>query len=140
MRYPGMAQHLTKALLAGVLAVTTLGASCGGGGGGKNIDDIAAKIDDAARATKPQSGLGVPEQKAEQSAERAICQALEAYSSEGAESLTELISRYAEQQQVLAQYGLNEVDPEAANRLAAAASGIDTSQQAADVASKLGCS
>ena len=122
-----------------------------GCGGAQSADDIARGIDDAVRATKPKplSELpqvnptpelqAVPEEQTEAAARRAVCRALEAYSSDPATSLSAYINEYAQRQRVLADYSLNEIDPDEADRLAAAASDIEDTQQAAEVAAELGC-
>ena len=122
-----------------------------GCGGAQSVDDIARGIDDAVRAAKPKplSELpqvnptpelrAVPEEETESAARRAVCRALEAYSSDPATSLSAYISEYAQSQRVLAEYSLNDIDPDEADRLADAASDIEDTQQAAEVASELGC-
>ncbi len=127
-----------------------------GCGGGQAPDDIARGINQAVRAAKPKPGLelprretapgrpvpgiqAVPEDQTESAAKRAVCDALVAYSADPATSLSAYISDYAERQRVLADYSLNEIDPDEADRLANAASDIENSQEAAEVASELGC-
>jgi hypothetical protein len=68
-----------------------------------------------------------------------VCNALEAYSHDASQSLSEYIHEYAESQRVLAGFNLNEIDPDEADRLADAAEAINGSQQAAEVANELGC-
>jgi hypothetical protein len=106
---------------------------------GQSADDIARNVDDAVKATKPKPGIRVPEEQSEAAAQRAVCDALEAYSADPSQSLSNYIRGYAERQRVLANFGLNEIDPDAADRLADAASDVSNSQEAADVAIELGC-
>jgi hypothetical protein len=123
------------------VVITALIAGCGGG----QADDIARGLDDAVRAAKPKPNIrapgvrAVPEEETESAARRAICDALDAYSADPSQSLSDYIADYARGQRVLANFNLNEIDPDAADRLADAASDINDSQEAADVASELGC-
>jgi hypothetical protein len=128
------------ALVASAVAITAVIAGCGG-----QADDIARGIDDAVKAAKPKPNIrapeirAIPEEETESAAKRAICDALDAYSADPSQSLSDYIAEYAEGQRVLAKFNLNEIDPDAADRLADAASDINDSQAAADVASELGC-
>jgi len=142
---------MERAVVASVFAAMGLVLGCGQG-----ADDIARGIDDAVRAAKPKPGPGilpptrppgtrpagtapVPEEETESAARRAVCSALAGYSADPSQSLSDYIGDYAERQRVLADLNLNEVDPDEADRLAAAASDINDSQEAASVASELGC-
>jgi Tfp pilus assembly protein PilP len=121
--------------------VAALVAGCGG----SSVDDIARNIDDAARAARPKIELPaprpgvVPEAETESAAMRAVCDALEAYSAEPSQALSDYIADYAERQRVLASFNLSEIDPDAADELADAASDIEDSQEAGEVASELAC-
>lgn len=118
-----------------VLIVAVLALGCNG----RSADDIAREVDDAIAATKSRIDE-VPDSQAEPAAGKTACDALGAYSSEPAQSLSEYLKEYAQRQRVLAQFGLNEVDPDTADRLADAMEDIENSQDAAEVGDKLGCS
>ena len=128
-------------VLASLIAVVAAFPGCG-----KSADDIARGIDDAVRATKPKPGLklppqarAIPEDETESAAKRAVCDALEAYSADPSKSLSEYIQDYASRQRFLADFNLNDIDPDEADRLADAASDINDSQEAAEVANELLC-
>jgi len=106
------------------------------GCGGPTPRAIAGQFDAAIDATKPVV-TNVSEPQAESAARRATCRGLNAYSSTPATALSEQLRTYAQAQQITSSTGLTEVG--AADRLAAAASGVETTQQAAEVASILGC-
>jgi NAD-dependent DNA ligase len=108
------------------------------GCGAKSATEIAGEVDDAIRLTKSEIPK-VPEARAESGTRETACDALEVYSSRPAESLTELLSKEAERQRVLAGFGLKDVDPDAADRLADAMEDIENSQKAAEVANALSC-
>ncbi len=108
------------------------------GCGGPTPRAIAGQFDAAIDATKPVV-TNVSEPQAESAARRATCRGLNAYSSTPATALSEQLRTYAQAQQITSSTGLTEVDSGAADRLGAAASGVETTQQAAEVASILGC-
>lgn len=133
---------MTRASLLCAVAATVIASGCGP----QSADDIARNIDDAVKASRPKPELRLPETgpppeaETESAAKRAVCRALDAYSSDPSQSLSEYIGDYAERQRVLADFYLNEIDPNEAERLADAASDIGDSQEAAEVAGALGCS
>jgi len=130
--------------LAGLALILILALSgCGGGGGGASqvaskADEVARSLDEAINATPAPSQAD--ELQVESAAKLTICDALDAYST-GAEITVIALQERAEQQRIAAaNLTLQGVDPEAASRLASAAAAIQDSQEAADVAEKLGCS
>ena len=128
---------MQKAVIASVCAAVTLLSGCTWF---QRADDVARNIDDAVKAAKPKPGVRVPEEETESAAKRTVCDALNAYSADPSQSVSDYIREYAEHQRVLANFNLNEIDPDAADSLADAASDIGDTQEAADVANDLGCS
>lgn len=137
---------MARAAVASIFTAVVLGSGCGGQG----ADDIARGIDDAIRAARPKPEIrapdapapelrAVPEEETESASKRAVCNGLDAYSADASQSLSDHIRQAAERELVLANYDLNEVDPEEADRLANAASDINDSQEAGEVVSALGC-
>lgn len=110
--------------------------ACGGGGTARSSDDIARGIEQAIQATRA-SDQYAPE--ARSATKQAVCDALNAYSSEAAGTLADLFQDYAEQQQINAQLGLTDVDPSVADRLVDAAKAIDATQEASDVVEEMDC-
>ena len=106
------------------------------GCGGNNADDIARGIEGALRS-KP----GPRAEEIRAAAREATCNALNAYSSQPATSLTKELQQMAERQKLAQATGidLTAADPELPQRLIDAADEIDTTQKASDVAARLGC-
>lgn len=113
-------------LLAVVGAVT----GCGGSSA-KSADEIASNLRQAVRQTE---GAPLNEAAAEQTAQQAVCTALDVAGSEGTERLVAQLRQEAALARIRADLGLEEYDPGAADRLAAAADAIDSAQKAAEVA------
>jgi hypothetical protein len=128
-----MLESTMKALCFLLLIPTALATGCGG----KSAEEIAREMSQAAKATR--SGGEVGESEAALAGKRAACDALSAYTSKPATSLAEQFKKYAEQQRVLARLQLNDVDPDYADRMAAAAEGIDGSQKSGEVLDALSC-
>lgn len=108
---------LLKAGVA-VLACVFLVLGCGTGSsqsGAKSVDDIVREFRAAMRSP---------------AADEAACNALSVYTSDAADPLSELVRQYAQQ---------GNVDQSDADRLVAAANGIEASQVASDVLSELNC-
>ena len=126
---------MTAALLPVVSAVAVLALGCGG----SSADDVARETQNAIKATK--SGIAeVPDSRAESAAAKTVCDALSAYSAVPVEPISRHLRKEAQRQRFLARFGLNDVDPDAVDRLADALEPIDDSQDAAEVGDKLGCS
>jgi hypothetical protein len=140
-----------RAVAASLLAAMAFASGCGGNpeSAERGIEDLARGVDDAIRAAKPKPKLKLPavaggervitEEQTEAAAKREVCAALDAYSSDPSKSVSEYIRDYAKNQRALANLNLNEIDPDEADRLAEAASDINDTQQASEVASNLGC-
>lgn len=137
-RSAGQRRRLRGALLTGACLLTLPVAGCGDG----NVEELAngfrAAIHEAKPQTEVRGGVHV-EAETESAAKETVCRALTTYGSNEAESLTDQIRQYADKQRVLARFSLNDIDPAEADRLANAASDVDDTQKAADVAEKLGC-
>jgi predicted small secreted protein len=140
-----------RAVAASLLAGMAFASGCGGNPeqGAEDIARGARAIEDAVSAAKPRPNLKLPavagaervitEEQAEAAAKREVCAALDAYTSDPSKSVSEYIRDYANNQRALADWHLNEIDPDEADRLADAASGINDTQEASEVASKLSC-
>jgi hypothetical protein len=112
-------------------------------GGSKSADDIARSIDEAIEATTVETSQAerarISDAQVESAADEVACDAIGAYGSEPAQALQDQLEAYAARQQVASGYGLSQVDADAADRLAAAADGIETSQDAGEVLDELAC-
>jgi hypothetical protein len=107
------------------------------GCGAKSAEEIASGMREAASETR--AARGVTKSEAENATTEAMCNALEAYTSKPAESLTTYLQREAAVQNIRQQLGLTQVDPDVPQRLIDAADEIDGTQKAGDVLSKLSC-
>jgi hypothetical protein len=122
--------------VASLIVVVAAMAGFGVGCGGQSSDEIARSVDDAIQATRTHVDE-VPETKAESAAAQVACDALGAYSSQPAQSLSKYLKKYAREQRVLEAFGMNEVDPDTADRLAEAMEDIEDTQDAAEVADQV---
>ena len=126
--------------LACAVAVAVAVAYAAGCGGASSTDDAANGIRNGIKAAKPRPVLRtVTQADAESAAKRTVCTALDAYTSDPAQTVADYIQDYANSQRVLQQLNLNEIDPSVADQLAAAAVQIESTQQAAEVANAVGC-
>lgn len=120
-----------------ITALGLVGAALATGcGGGKSAGEIAQGLKKAIEASQPEARYAG---EARVKAKTATCSALEGYSSDPAQALTDRLKAEAAAQQLRRDLGLTEVDPTLPQRLIDAADEIDGTQQASEVVSKLGC-